>query len=325
MDGHATDPTSEQTYTIGAVSHQTGVSQDKLRVWERRYGAVVPVRTSTGRRLYLQSDINRLKLMKRLVDKGDAISRVANLTLEQLNERVSQITTPVAVATDTLETYHLALLGDLQASKLAAALRGDETLIVSAHYRNKAQFLAEIPGLAVNVIVLEYSSLLPEHIKEIGLLLQRSGASRALVIYSFAASSTLAQLESERITLLRMPVEISEIRRICLQERHRQINTRDKTAGSMELSGEIPARRYSDEELTKVALASVSVRCECPHHLVDIINSLSAFEEYSQQCEIQNVNDAALHAMLHAATAQARSIIEGSLAQVIEIDGIELD
>jgi hypothetical protein len=59
--------------------------------------------------------------------------------------------------------------------------------------------------------------------------------------------------------------------------------------------------------------------------LVDIINSLSAFEHYSQQCEILNIDDAALHAMLHAATAHARSIIEASLERVIEIDGIELD
>jgi DNA-binding transcriptional MerR regulator len=315
---------NNQTYTTGAASRQTGVSQDKLRVWERRYGAVEPIRTESGRRLYRQSDISRLKLMKLLVDEGDAISSVANLTLEQLSERVRQVKAPSAAAGHE-DVCHLALLGDIQASKLAVELKDDETLILSGHYRDKAQFLEEVSRLQVDLIVLEYSSLLPEHIKEIGLLLQRSGASRALVVYSFASSSTLSRLESDQVFPLRLPVEISEVKRLCHFRHDLAKAPIASSLESVEFSGEIPARRFSDEQLTKVALASVSIRCECPHHLVDIINSLSAFEHYSQQCEILNIDDAALHAMLHAATAHARSIIEASLERVIEIDGIELD
>jgi DNA-binding transcriptional MerR regulator len=312
------------TYTTGAASRQTGVSQDTLRIWERRYGAVDPIRTESGRRLYRQSDISRLKLMKRLVDEGDAISSVANLTLEQLSERVGRVEGP-HVAAGHAQVCRLALLGDIQAARLAVELKDDEALVLLGHYRDKAQFLEEVSRLQANLIILEYPSLLPEHIKEIGWLLQRSGASRALIIYSFASSSTLSRLESGQIFPLRMPVEISQIKRLChFRDAPAQAPAASSLEG-LELSGEIPARRFSDEQLTKVALASVSVRCECPHHLVDIINSLSAFERYSQQCEILNIDDAALHAMLHAATARARSIIEASLERVIEIDAIALD
>ena len=43
---------ADPTYRIGAVSHLTGVAPDMLRVWERRYGAVVPMRAEKGSRLY---------------------------------------------------------------------------------------------------------------------------------------------------------------------------------------------------------------------------------------------------------------------------------
>ena len=73
---------SEPTYRIGAVSRLTGIAPDGLRVWERRFGAVVPFQSETGSRLYSQEDVGRLVLIKRLVDRGDAISRLANLSEE---------------------------------------------------------------------------------------------------------------------------------------------------------------------------------------------------------------------------------------------------
>jgi hypothetical protein len=122
-----------------------------------------------------------------------------------------------------------------------------------------------------------------------------------------------------------MPVDISEVRRLCHALNVGPVEPVSNRLGGVELGGELPVRRFSDAQLAKVAAASVSVRCECPHHLVDLINGLSAFERYSQECEVLNVDDAALHAMLHAATAHARSIIEAALQRVIEIDGLTVE
>jgi hypothetical protein len=55
---------------------------------------------------------------------------------------------------------------------------------------------------------------------------------------------------------------------------------------------------------------------------VDLVSSLAAFEEYSEECEIRHVDDAALHAYLHASTAHARSIMETALAKVVAAEGI---
>ena len=76
--------TSPEGHPISVVVRRTGLSQDILRAWEKRYGAVVPLRTSTGRRLYSEEQVARLRLLKQLVDGGRRISDVADLAEEQL-------------------------------------------------------------------------------------------------------------------------------------------------------------------------------------------------------------------------------------------------
>lgn len=66
------------------VSRLTGLSTHTLRMWERRHEAVVPERTEAGGRLYSDADINRLKLLKRLVDEGHSIGGIAPLPAEEL-------------------------------------------------------------------------------------------------------------------------------------------------------------------------------------------------------------------------------------------------
>jgi DNA-binding transcriptional MerR regulator/methylmalonyl-CoA mutase cobalamin-binding subunit len=75
---------SEPRHPIGVVSARTGITQDVLRAWERRYRTVVPHRTETGRRLYSDQDLERFRLLKRLVDSGRRISDVAHLSREEL-------------------------------------------------------------------------------------------------------------------------------------------------------------------------------------------------------------------------------------------------
>ena len=65
-------PNDEAKYRIGAVCRLTGLSQHVLRVWEKRYGVVEPERSETQRRLYRDSDVSRLSLLKALVDRGQA-------------------------------------------------------------------------------------------------------------------------------------------------------------------------------------------------------------------------------------------------------------
>jgi DNA-binding transcriptional MerR regulator len=69
----------KNAFPIGYVALATGLSPHVIRVWERRYQAVAPVREGKKRRLYSQNDIDRLKELKRACMRGRRIGSVAML------------------------------------------------------------------------------------------------------------------------------------------------------------------------------------------------------------------------------------------------------
>lgn len=61
------------------VSKITGLSTHTLRMWEKRYAAVLPKRTEAGGRLYTDADVERLRLLRTLVESGHSIGSIAKL------------------------------------------------------------------------------------------------------------------------------------------------------------------------------------------------------------------------------------------------------
>lgn len=72
---------------ITGVESDTGLSKDTLRVWERRYGFPQPLRDAKGERLYPSEQVERLRLIKRLLDAGARPGRVLALGLTELQQR----------------------------------------------------------------------------------------------------------------------------------------------------------------------------------------------------------------------------------------------
>lgn len=80
----------EPQHPIRVVATRTGLTPSALRAWERRYGVVEPARSEGGQRLYSDADIERLALLKRVTDAGRAISRVADLSMDELRELAAE-------------------------------------------------------------------------------------------------------------------------------------------------------------------------------------------------------------------------------------------
>lgn len=78
---------------IGAVERDTGLSKDTLRVWERRYGFPAPQRDPHGERAYPLTQLERLRILKRLVDAGHRPGRIVGLPLDAL-ERLAEAGRP---------------------------------------------------------------------------------------------------------------------------------------------------------------------------------------------------------------------------------------
>ena len=86
----APERTTIHRHPMRVVTRRTGLPAELLRVWERRYKVVVPARTQTGRRLYSDTDIERLELLYRATLGGRSIGLIAPLPTASLEELLRQ-------------------------------------------------------------------------------------------------------------------------------------------------------------------------------------------------------------------------------------------
>lgn len=77
-------------YKIGEVARMTGMSTHALRAWERRYGTLTPRRTEAGDRLYTDSDVARVRVLKALLSYGHSIGDIASKTDSELSRLLSE-------------------------------------------------------------------------------------------------------------------------------------------------------------------------------------------------------------------------------------------
>jgi hypothetical protein len=67
----------EVNMTLKGVSERTGIPAATVRTWERRYGFIHPARTASGYRVYREDDIDRILMVKRLLEQGVRIGQAA--------------------------------------------------------------------------------------------------------------------------------------------------------------------------------------------------------------------------------------------------------
>ncbi|MDQ2666495.1 MAG: MerR family transcriptional regulator [Gemmatimonadota bacterium] len=77
-------------HSIAVVAARTGLSPDVLRVWERRYAAVAPIRSAGNQRLYSDEDIARFQLLAAATSVGRSIRTVASLSRDALEILVAE-------------------------------------------------------------------------------------------------------------------------------------------------------------------------------------------------------------------------------------------
>ena len=71
--------------SISQVERDTGLSKDTLRMWERRYGFPQPSRDPFGERLYDAPQIDKLRVVKRLMDAGQRPGKLMDKSYQELS------------------------------------------------------------------------------------------------------------------------------------------------------------------------------------------------------------------------------------------------
>jgi DNA-binding transcriptional MerR regulator len=77
---------TESLYTLSQIAELTEIPSQTLYAWERRYNAIVPSRTATGRRVYTGKQLLRIKLLRSCIDQGARIGSIAGLSDASLAE-----------------------------------------------------------------------------------------------------------------------------------------------------------------------------------------------------------------------------------------------
>jgi MerR family transcriptional regulator, light-induced transcriptional regulator len=112
-------------YSIRVASRLTGISPDKLRIWERRYGFPTPLRTATGLRVYSDDEVARLALIARAMEAGYRASDAIAARPDDLKRFVAEAaeSPEIAPAAPVHIEGVLRLLRDNQTEAVRDALR----------------------------------------------------------------------------------------------------------------------------------------------------------------------------------------------------------
>lgn len=293
---------SSSGYNIGAVTRMTGIPRERIRIWERRYAAVVPRRDAANNRLYSQDDVDRLVRIRRLVDAGHAIGQVARLDLAELEARQAAAALTPGPALAPTRTLVFGAEAAATAARLEAFGLPEVECAADAADASR-RLAAAAPGLLVAAL----PALLSQDVPPLLQLRRAAGHVPVVLVYRFAPERLLDQLARVGIRTIRAPLQAQDL---ALRE-----SAEPGGAGSTEF--DYRARQFSPDALARLAGLAATVACECPRHLADLVRDLQAFEDYTLACEAATPADAALHREVFEVIARARALTEDALGIIV--------
>lgn len=97
-------------YSIKDLEKLSGIKAHTIRIWEKRYGIVQPARTDTNRRIYSDHELRKLINIAFLNRNGFKISRIASMSLKEIEENVSFLTHDNSRADNRIDSLIIAML-----------------------------------------------------------------------------------------------------------------------------------------------------------------------------------------------------------------------
>jgi MerR family transcriptional regulator, light-induced transcriptional regulator len=119
-------------YSIRDLEQLTGIKAHTLRIWEKRYGVVIPKRTPTNIRYYNDEDLKKLLNISILNRHGFKISNIANLENEDLGKKIISITNKSFDSDSNIENLIIAMI-ELDEGKFEKILT---TLIINLGFED---------------------------------------------------------------------------------------------------------------------------------------------------------------------------------------------
>ena len=300
-----------QGYNIGAVARLSGIARERIRIWERRYDAVVPHRDAANNRLYSQADVDRLILIRRLVDGGQAISHVARLSLAELEARLAAATP----APSSLMPERVLAFGP-EAAMLHAQLR-DWGLASVTELPDVGAATAWLASGSADLVLAAIPTVTHQELTALLQLHRSAPRTPLLLVYRFAPHRLLDQLARVGIRAVKAPLQHDDLGAGGTLAQPGTATSGAAGAGLATPAGQdYRTRQFTAAELHRLGSRVDAVACECPQHLANLVRDLQAFEDYTLACEAATPADAALHRQVYEVIARARALTEDALGIV---------
>jgi DNA-binding transcriptional MerR regulator len=300
-------------YRIGSVASLTGIAVERLRAWERRY-QFSPAYKDGKTRFYSKDQLEILKKIKRLIDQGQTVSSVINLTEEQLDVRSSSYESTLEAQNLVGQPPKIGLIG-ANLLQLEQRVSSSQRLDIVSRWANLDAFLGEQlspPGEmdAPQVLVLQLPVLTEQAISQAQQALPNA---KIITLYQFATANQISRCQEQQVSTLKWPLSWAEIEYACINE-----------FGLPRLYGVSAPRRFSDEELIAIAAEDQDPN-QCAQHLVEQIHQLNALTSYLQTCadeeevtgNVDKRDNLGTLAQTRTETAQARAQLETALDTLI--------
>jgi hypothetical protein len=300
-------PAPTKLLSIGAISRETGIHVSTIRMWEARYGALTPVRTEGGARRYSSTDLERLRLIKLLLDRGHKPSALASLSLDQLHaellgpdKRGSAVPTARRIASMGSATWRSILFTDPAMKAWTPTAHFDELTDVEHRLESFDVGIVLTPALQMNLA------------KYLATALSVYKTKTLIVIYEFSSSSVIRFLSALGIECIKYPAAPMDLAR-----------SLSAIVEARQADHQAPAQpRFGIEQLQTIAATDTNLLCECPKHLASLIISLHSFIQYSNQCVNDSPKDALIHEKLRDIAGLGIVQLESGLDLVLEADKI---
>lgn len=100
----------KNVFSIKDLENLSGIKAHTIRIWEKRYNVLEPMRTETNIRLYDLSNLQKLLNITLLHNHGYKISKISKLSNERIPELVNEIISDKSVKHHAISTFKMAMI-----------------------------------------------------------------------------------------------------------------------------------------------------------------------------------------------------------------------
>jgi DNA-binding transcriptional MerR regulator len=97
-------------YSIRELENLSGIKAHTIRIWEKRYGIIAPRRTSSNIRTYCDTELKKLLNVSILNRNGLKISKIAQLSSDEIITKINQFTHEIASTESQIESLIVAMI-----------------------------------------------------------------------------------------------------------------------------------------------------------------------------------------------------------------------